>query len=674
MLTAAALPFLPASLATGPAAASPASTATSAPSAASAPAAAPAAPPPAAVPAPPPEFDQQVLFDPAREAGYTCFRIPAVVRAVDGTLLAFAEGRVDNCGDAGDIDLVLKRSADGGRTWGPLQVVDRGLGDTHGNPAPVVDARTGRIVLATTYNEGRADSRPCEVPCDRTPHVQYSDDSGATWSRPRDLTGSIRRPEWGTWYATGPVHGIQLTRGPHAGRLVFGINAESWDGDRITANHAALVHSDDGGATWRLGALDTWPIAADGGFRQKPSELTVAERRDGSVYVNGREQDGTDLGHRTHAVSRDGGRTFAERFRALPDLYTPQVQGAVLALPEAGRAGGSRMLFSAPGDPDRRRTMMVRSSYDEGRTWESLDRGKVVTTDWSGYSDMVNVSPGRIGLLYEAGRTDSREEIRFARFTESWLGGRRGPDPTTPDRAPGGGNAAVLGGAWQVGSPFGRALAFDGDDDGVRLPYHDGLRLGTRDFTAVLWFRYDADRGEQPFLSLGGTGLKQPQVTLTGEPGEGRITGRITAVDGRSPAATAVVHSDEAYNDGDWHRLVLRRSGGVLTLMVDDEAFSAPDVPGSVSSNSPFGVHLGEGMDNRAHFAGVLDEVRVYSRALSDAELEEDPRDALAADSEEADSDAARPGPTGADAPRSGAAADRDTVLWLPLDEVRRRG
>src|SRR5690349_13089152 len=71
-----------------------------------------------------PEFSQQVIFTGGQ--GYSCFRIPAVVRSTQGTLLAFAEGRIDNCGDTGDIDLVLRRSSDGGKTWGPLQVVNKG--------------------------------------------------------------------------------------------------------------------------------------------------------------------------------------------------------------------------------------------------------------------------------------------------------------------------------------------------------------------------------------------------------------------------------------------------------------------------------------------------------------------------------------------------------------------
>ncbi|MGP3952600.1 exo-alpha-sialidase [Streptomyces sp. 7N604] len=589
-------------------------------------------------------IEQQVLFKASQDPGYACFRIPAIVKSTRGTLLAFAEGRVDNCGDAGDIDLVLKRSTDGGRTWGPLQVIDEGRGDTHGNPAPIVDRRTGRIVLASTYNKGRDDSLPCDVPCDRTPHLQYSDDEGASWSEPQDLTGSIRRPDWNSWYATGPVHGIQLAHGPHAGRLVFGVNTETHDGTRITANHAALVHSDDGGRNWRIGAVDSWAIAPDGLFRQKPSEMTLVERHDGTIYVNGREQDGTDLGHRTYAVSRDGGESFEHPFRAIPDLYTPMVQGSVLRLPGGSRTKPGRLLFSAPADPDRRRTMSIRSSYDEGRTWESVDRGATVTTDWSGYSDMVAISGKEVGLLYEGGAVDARDEIRFARFTEDWLGPRRGPDPTTPDLAPFARGAAVLGGASTVDGRFGRALSFDGTDDAVRLPFRRSLPLGTRDFTASLWFRYSATDGDQPFLWMGGVGTRNPQVWVRGEPDRGRVTALMTTVNGAAPAATAAVRTTQPYNDGQWHHLALRRTDGQLHLTVDGVDTVAPDAPGTVSRSSTFGVHVGQKADSRGWLTGSLDEVRVYSRALSDAEL--------------------------ARVRESNAPIYGSTVLWLPFDRT----
>ncbi|QIJ65651.1 exo-alpha-sialidase [Streptomyces sp. JB150] len=580
-------------------------------------------------------FEQQVLFEASQEPGYACFRIPALVRTTAGTLLAFAEGRVLNCGDAADIDIVVKRSTDGGRTWGALQVVTEGAGDTHGNPAPVVDRETGRVLLAQTHNTGRTDAAGCGVPCDRTPHLQHSDDDGRTWSAPRELSGEIAPPHWNAWYATGPGHGVQLAHGTHAGRLVFGVNAETWDGGRVTENHAALVVSDDGGDHWRIGATDSWPVADDGVFRQKPSELTVTELADGAILVSGREQDGTDLGHRTQAVSGDGGDTFDAPFEALPDLYTPQVQGAVLRL-------GSRLLLSAPADPDRRRTMMIRSSPDGGRTWDSVDRGTVVTRDWAGYSDMAEITPDTVGLLYEAGAADARDEIRFARFTEDWLVPPRGPDPVTPDVGPYGERAAVLGGAAPVpDGALGGALALDGADDAVRLPHRAQLALGTGEFTASLWFRYTAGSGEQPLLSVGGAGGSQPGLRLWAEPAHDRLRGLITVREGARAVRTAEVSAAGARDDGRWHRLVLRRGNGRLTLSVDGAAAAeTADVPGSLSRNAPFGVHIGQRMDARAFFAGAIDEVRLWNRALADGE------------------------PDGASL--------AGTVLWLPMDRVDR--
>ncbi|MEV0636719.1 sialidase family protein [Streptomyces sp. NPDC050619] len=592
---------------------------------------------PASVRAPSPtaaaEFEQQVVFKASEDPGYACFRIPTIVQTVDGTLLAFAEGRVLNCGDAADIDIVLKRSTDGGRTWGPLQVVSDGGGDTHGNPTPIVDRETGRILLAQTHNTGRRDSAGCSVPCDRTPHLQYSDDDGRTWSAPRDLSPEALPAHWNSWYATGPVHGIQLTRGAYAGRLVFGVNTETWNGSRITTNHAALIVSDDGGDHWKVGASDSWPIGADGVFGQKPSELTLTERTDGTVLVSGREQEGTDIGHRAQAVSRDGGTSFTAPFQGLPDLYAPQVQCATLPFDD-------RLLLSCPADPDRRRTMMIRSSHDEGRTWESVDRGTVVTKDWSGYSDLAPIDADTVGLLYEGGAADARDEIRFARFTEDWLRARRAPDPTTVDLAPGAGGAAVLGGARATAGVLGGALRFDGADDAVRLPYRKQLALGTKEFTASLRFRYTARSGEQPLLWMGGVGNSQPQVWLRGEPAGNRMRGQITVREGAKTVRTASVTTTGAYNDGRWHRLALRRGGGRLTLFIDGRAIGTADVRGSVSRNSPFGVHIGQRMDSRAFFTGAIDDVHVWDRALTDAEL------------------------------TAGTAPLGNTVLWLPMDQV----
>ncbi|MGQ4513952.1 exo-alpha-sialidase [Streptomyces sp. DW26H14] len=608
-------------------------------------------------------FSQSVLFTARADPRYACFRIPSLVRTVRGTLLAFAEGRKLNCGDATDTDVVLRRSFDGGRTWTPLQVVDPGGGETHGNPEPVVDRTTGRVYLATTYNAATQGGVPCATPCDRTPHMRHSDDDGATWSRPVDLTASIRDPAWNSWYATGPNHGIQLTSGPHPGRLVLGVNAESYADGRTTANYAALVHSDDHGATWHLGATDRWPVSPeDGTFRQKPSELAMVQRADGSLYIGGREEAGTDLGTRDYAVSTDGGDSFARPFSTVPDLYAPGVEGSLLRL-------GDRLLLASPADPARRRTMEIRASYDDGRTWEAVDQGRIVTTDWSGYSDLVRVPGGTTGLLYEGGAVSATDEIRFARFTDDWLGAPPAPYARTRDLAPGAPDAYVLGGARTVPGVFGDALSFDGADDAVRLPYRHQLTLGKRDFTISLWVRASSGvpvRGVLPLLSMGGAGPHQPQVTLGVEPAgtadgngnadlggsPGRIVGTVMTQDGPAPVAPASAALGVPYGDGRWHFVALRRAGGTLTLTVDDRSTSVAGVAGSVSETSPFGVHIGQSVDSRSRFAGDLDEVRVYARALTGRQLA-----ALRAFNVPASALSLSPGPS--------------PVLRLPFDSVR---
>ncbi|MBB4684302.1 sialidase family protein [Amycolatopsis jiangsuensis] len=566
-----------------------------------------------------PAFDQQVLFNPHQETGYACFRIPAIVRSASGTLLAFAEGRRDNCGDTGDIDLVVKRSTDGGTTWSPLRVVNPGGGDTHGNPVPIVDSTTGRIVLITTYNKGRDDDQACDVPCPRAPHAQYSDDDGRTWSVPVDISAQAKLPEWDSWYASGPVHGIQLAHGRHAGRLVFGVNAERSAGTDSVENYGALVYSDDHGRSWQVGAVDSYPHPVGGTYAQKPSEISVAELPDGTIYAGGREQGGTDVGNRDYALSRDGGATFSRRFTTIPDLVTPMVQGCLLRLE---RPGGQRLLFASPADTDRRRWMTIRSSYDGGRTWENTEQGTRITTDWSGYSDLVQLSgpherDARIGLLYEGGAVDARDEIRFVRFDENHLGWRRSPGPSTPDLANRHSGGILGGGATVEPGRFGGAVRLDGVDDFVRVRYSPGQLVGAGDFTYSTWFRYGASKQPQALLWLSGMGATAPQLWLRAEPADRRLVAAMTTSAGSRSVTTA-----QAYDDQQWHHLVLQRTGGALRILVDGAvAATGPDSPGSVSETVSFQLLLGERPDGTQQLAGALDDTRLYRRALTGPEL-----------------------------------------------------
>ncbi|MEJ3750012.1 sialidase family protein [Actinomycetes bacterium KLBMP 9797] len=557
--------------------------------------------------------DEQVIYQ-QRAFGYACFRIPAVVRATNGMVLAFAEGRVKDCGDDEDIDLVLRRSSDGGRTWGPLQVVSEGNGDTHGNPVPIVDRRTGRVVLVSTHN-GPA---PCPNGCDRDPYVQVSDDHGATWSAPREMVEG-KRPEWNFWYATGPMHGIQLTRGAHAGRLIVGASHESYDGVGAHVYGTHLLYSDDSGATWHIGA----ETSRDDG-RVIAQEVTVAELRDGRVYALARER-GTDPGNRAYAVSSDGGETFDKRFRTLPELAMPDVQGALL------RFDSGRVLFSAPAHPAAREVMAIRSSYDEARSWETWRQGKVFYWGPTAYSDMVRLDGDEAALMYEAGVSTPYETIRYARFNEAYLDTPNGtppgipappePGPTTPDRSPARNDAYVRGGAASGEGRFGSGLVFDGVDDRIEVPFDRSIDAGADDFTLTAWIRYTetSKQGAILWAYRMGSGTT-PQVWLRAEPASNRIRANLVA-----DRFTTTIASTAAYNDGQWHQVVLRRGGGQLTLLVDGAvAASAVARPGSVTAGKEFGVHgihIGQRVDGVDRFRGSIDEVRVYRRALSDGEL-----------------------------------------------------
>jgi len=569
-----------------------------------------------------PVFEQQTLYKQG-DFGYACFRIPAIVKATNGDVLAFAEGRVKDCGDDENIDIVLRRSSDDGRTWGPLQVVSKGNGSTHGNPVPIVHSQTGRIVLASTHNG----PEPCPNGCDRDPWVQHSDDFGATWSAAREMTEG-KLPQWNFWYATGPMHGIELRHGPHAGRLVVGANFESFDGaahpeqPHVYGTH--LLYSDDRGETWHIGAttaVDDGSIIAQ--------EVTVFERNDGTIYALARER-GTEEGHRAFATSSDSGLSFDAPFRTVRGLEMPDVQASTL------RLNDNRVLLSSPAHPVAREVMVVRSSWDEGNSWETWDQGKVFHWGPTAYSDLVflGVSLGRstIGLLYEAGVASPYESIRYARFDESYLDTPNGtppgipgppaPGPTTPDSSPYGNTVYVRGGAATVPGRFGNGIALDRVDDFLEVPFDESIDLAGNDFTVMTWLRYSATTGAHALLWAYrvGTGTT-PQLWLRAEPASNRIRALIMV-----DRFNITVQSAGSYNDGQWHHVALQRVDGNFVLWIDGAVVaSTPVPPGSVTAGKEFGVHgihIGQRLDGVDRFRGTLDEVRVYRRALTSAEMD----------------------------------------------------
>ncbi len=326
----------------------------------------------------------------AGNGGYHTYRIPAIVRTNDGDLLAFAEGRKNGAGDHGDIDIVLKRSSDSGRTWGPMQLVqDEWSNPTAsiwiGNPTPVVDPldpqHPGRIWLVFTLSNRRM-------------FVTSSDDKGQTWARRRDITQSAGKKDW-IWYAAGPVHAIQLTRGPHAGRLLIPCDHRSSE-EGSWGSH--LVYSDDHGATWKLGAADTHSAADP----IHPNECVAVELVDGRLYVNARDQLGSDPATRAIAYSSDGGETFEERFAAEPQITSPVVQNSLIRMAATDQGDTENLLvYCGPGDPKARRDLTVLVSRDEAKTWTQKT---VIHSGPAAYCDLVKLNDHKFGILYEAGQ------------------------------------------------------------------------------------------------------------------------------------------------------------------------------------------------------------------------------------------------------------------------------
>src|SRR5690606_9994976 len=145
--------------------------------------------------------------------GYEVYRIPAIVRTKKGTLLAFAEARKKKSnGDSGDIDMVVKRSENNGQTWSYMTTIWDDGANTCGNPVPIVDEETGQIHLLMSWNSG-ADTWGTPTggtgKDTRRPYYTSSSGGGKTWSTPVEITSSVKKAHW-AWYATGPVHGIQL--------------------------------------------------------------------------------------------------------------------------------------------------------------------------------------------------------------------------------------------------------------------------------------------------------------------------------------------------------------------------------------------------------------------------------------------------------------------------------
>jgi sialidase-1 len=362
---------------------------------------------PAQAPRPP---EKQIVFE-GRTGGYAGFRIPALVTTAKGSLLAFCAAR-KGLGDWDDIDIMMRRSTDGGHTWElPRVIAERGT-MTVDNATPIVDRVTGAVHFLFQVNYSQL-------------LYMRSDDDGRTFSAPADITEAVHgfRRGWASdstkqrygWsvVAPGPGHGLQLSNG----RLLTTI----WMSPQYVHRPSAIatLYSDDHGKTWQRGEIVP-------GDLRNPSEHIAVELEDGSVMLNIRSEGDEHL--RAVAVSRDGATGWSKP-ALQPDLYEPVCMASLLRL-SRGPERRNRLVFSNPDSRGvagmmnsqynmrSRDNLTLRLSYDEGKTWPAA---KLLEGGGTGYSDLAAGADGTIYALYEQVAKGGKRNLVFARITLEWL-------------------------------------------------------------------------------------------------------------------------------------------------------------------------------------------------------------------------------------------------------------
>jgi len=345
----------------------------------------------------------------AGEGEYNCFRMPTIVRASNGDLLAFAEARKQNCTNNGNIDIVMKRSTNEGISWGVLSVVadfakhTNSKGELYGtkngdmaacNPTVVVNELNNSEILlmynlyTNSEKEIRRGNGNFEI------WVQKSSDQGKTWSSAKNITEAVNHPDL-RWYACGPGHGLVIKSGAHTGRIVF--SAHHTNKSNEVNSH--IIYSDDWGENWKTGS--------DMGMNTYESSLALTVQ--GSLISYSRPY--LDENFRKTMISTTGGESWEEQNDNIQLLNTNCFTGLI------NYPRGGMLLYSSPANEMDNTDMTVYVSFDDGKRW---DLKRTIGTGFCAYSDMVITKQNKIGVLYEGG-AESYGKIVFSIFDFEWL-------------------------------------------------------------------------------------------------------------------------------------------------------------------------------------------------------------------------------------------------------------
>lgn len=349
----------------------------------------------------------KVLVFGMNEDGSKYCRIPALVTAADGSLVALADKRGESLSDLPNtISVVAKRSTDGGETWSNAVTIAQGdsnTGKTYGDPAVVLDRNTGKLIAVFSGDTGFFVS----TKTNRAGfYISTSSDNGVTWTKPRAITDQIYQSSWyGAFCASGSM--LQT----ESGRIMFVANTRLNSAQYVTDVYEFVCASDDGGETWTVLNPDT-RIPSDG----QGNESKLVELSDGSLIMSIRSNN-----KRRFSKSTDGGMTWSEA-TSVNELPEPSCNGDIIVYPSTD--GQTRMLHSLPANSTIRRDVSVFLSYDEGTTWPLC---KKLVDDYSAYSSLTVLPDGSIGCFVEEGKWDSDIEgedgfcLYFMKFTLDWL-------------------------------------------------------------------------------------------------------------------------------------------------------------------------------------------------------------------------------------------------------------
>ena len=333
------------------------------------------------------------------------WRIPALVTAADNSLVAVVDKRGSSLGDLPNtISIMSRRSTDNGKNWSePVVVAQGGNGKTYGDPAVVLDKKTGNLICMFVGDQGLWNATPYNR---QGIYVSKSTDNGVSWSEPVAITDQVYANH-SSWYAgfAGSGHGLCLKDG----RLMFVLAIRA-----TSALHNYAIYSDDGGDNWTL-STNAATTAGD--------EAKVVELEDGDILMSIRNP---SKGNRIFCKSTDRGQTWGKAYFET-ELKDPACNGDIIRYSystDEGSEGKSRLLHSLPESTTTRENVTIYLSEDDGETWPIKKR---LVDGYSAYSSLTVLSDGTIGALVEEGKWDSNLpgedgfQLVFYRFTMDWL-------------------------------------------------------------------------------------------------------------------------------------------------------------------------------------------------------------------------------------------------------------